>query len=65
MIYFNNQLMPDDTSAKLFLVTNTKPFERYEDHEAALYIKLHELVEQDVSFPYCEVVEISVEVPPN
>ncbi len=45
MIYFNNQLMPNDVSAKLFLVTNTKPFERYEDHEAALYIHLLELVE--------------------
>lgn len=44
MIYFNNQLMPDNTSAKLFMTTNTKPFERYEDHEAALYIQLHELV---------------------
>ena len=45
MIYFNNQLMPNDTSAKLYMVTNTKPFERYEDHEAALYIQLHQLVE--------------------
>jgi len=45
MIYFNNQLMPNDTKAKLFMVTNTKPFERYEDHEAALYIQLHQLVE--------------------
>ncbi|MEQ3656490.1 MAG: hypothetical protein ABNH00_11555 [Dokdonia sp.] len=45
MIYFNNQLMPNDVSATLFLVTNTKPFERYEDHEAALYIHLYELVE--------------------
>ena len=45
MIYFNNQLMPNDTSAKLFITTNTKAFERYEDHEAALYIQLHELVE--------------------
>ena len=27
------------------MVTNTKPFERYEDHEAALYIQLHEMVE--------------------
>ena len=45
MIYFNNQLMPNDTSTKLFMVTNTKPFERYEDHEAALYIQLHQLVE--------------------
>lgn len=45
MIYFNNQLMPNNTSAKLFMVTNTKPFERYEDHEAALYIQLYQLVE--------------------
>lgn len=45
MIYFNNQLMPNDTKAKLFMVTNTKPFDRYEDHEAALYIQLHQLVE--------------------
>ena len=37
--------MPNDTSAKLYMVTNTKPFERYEDHEAALYIQLHQLVE--------------------
>ncbi|WP_235904674.1 hypothetical protein [Patiriisocius marinus] len=37
--------MPNDTSTKLFMVTNTKPFERYEDHEAALYIQLHQLVE--------------------
>lgn len=45
MIYFNNQLMPNDTSAKLFMVTNSKPFVRFEDHEAAIYIQLHELVE--------------------
>ncbi len=38
--------MPNDTSTKLFMVTNTKPFERYEDHEAALYIQLYQLVEQ-------------------
>ena len=37
--------MPNNTSAKLFMVTNTKPFERYEDHEAALYIQLHQMVE--------------------
>ena len=45
MIYFNNQLMSDHTSVKLFITTNTKAFERYEDHEAALYIQLHDLVE--------------------
>ncbi|MCS5613087.1 MAG: hypothetical protein NZ961_21865, partial [Candidatus Poribacteria bacterium] len=27
------------------MVTNTKPFERYVDHEAALYIQLYQLVE--------------------
>lgn len=46
MIYFNNQLMPDDTAAKLFMATNPKPFDRFEDHEAAIYLQLHELVEQ-------------------
>ncbi len=46
MIYFNNQLMPDANSVKLFITTNTKAFKRYEDHEAALYIQLHDLVEQ-------------------
>ena len=48
MIYFNNQLMPDDNSAKLFMVTNPVPFERFEDHEAAIYIQLHDLVEQAI-----------------
>lgn len=37
--------MSDDNSTRLFLVTNTKPFNRFEDHEAALVIQLHELVE--------------------
>lgn len=37
--------MSDDNSARLFLITNTKPFDRFEDHEAALIIQLHELVE--------------------
>lgn len=46
MIYFNNQLMPNDRSAKLYMVTNTKPFSRYEDHQAAIYIHMYELVEQ-------------------
>lgn len=46
MIYFNNQLMPDSRSATLFMVTNTTAFERYEDHEAALFIHLHTLIEQ-------------------
>ena len=49
MIYINNQLMPDDTSAILFMVTNTKTFERYEDHEAAIYMQLHHLVEQSLA----------------
>lgn len=45
MIYFNNQLMPNSNSATLFMTTNPKKFERFEDHEAALYIQLHQLVE--------------------
>ncbi|WP_346881275.1 hypothetical protein [uncultured Algibacter sp.] len=38
--------MPDDNSAILFMTTNTKAFERYEDHEASIYMQLHDLVEQ-------------------
>lgn len=49
MIYFNNQLMPNNHSATLYMVTNTKPFDRYEDHEAAIHIQMHELVENAFS----------------
>ena len=45
MIYYNNQLMPNSNKATLFMVTNTKAFDSYEDHEAAIYIQLHEMVE--------------------
>ena len=48
MIYYNNQLMPDDRSAILFMTANSKPFERYEDHQAAIYVQLHLLVEESI-----------------
>lgn len=46
MIFYNNQLMKSGSQLKLFLVSNPIPFERYEDHEAAIYIQLHELIEE-------------------
>ena len=45
MIFYNNQLMKSSNQLRLFLVSNPVPFERYEDHEAAIYIQLHELIE--------------------
>ncbi len=44
MIFYHNQLMKSTNQLKLFLVSNPVPFERYEDHEAAIYIQLHELI---------------------
>lgn len=48
MIYFTPQLMPNDRAATLYMVTNPIPFKRYEDHEAAIYIQLYELVAQAI-----------------
>lgn len=31
---------------RLFMVSNPTPFTRYEDHQAAIYMKIHDLVEQ-------------------
>lgn len=45
MIFFNNQLMKTDNQCRLYMVSNPLPFERYDDHEAGLYIQLHEMVE--------------------
>ncbi len=49
MIYYNSELMPDSHSATLFMVTNAKPFTRFEDHEAGIYIQLHSLVELSIA----------------
>ncbi len=49
MIIYNNQLMPTTEQATLFMVSNPYPFKRFEDHEAAIYIQLHSLVEQSIS----------------
>lgn len=48
MIYYNSQLMDKDTSAILFMVENPTPFGRYEDHEAAIYITIHLLIEDAI-----------------
>ena len=45
MIVYNNQLMQNESQLWLYMVSNNVPFTRYEDHEAALQIQLHELVE--------------------
>lgn len=37
--------MKNSHQLRLFLVNNPVPFARYEDHEAAIYIELHELME--------------------
>ena len=48
MIFYSNQLMKTDRELILYLVSNPKPFERFEDHQAALQIRLHELLENAV-----------------
>ncbi len=49
MIFFNPTLMPTPETALLFMVHNPIPLENYEDHEAALYIQLHELISRSKS----------------
>ena len=48
MIFYNNQLMKNHRQLRLYLVSNPKPFKRFEDHEAALQIQVHELIERAV-----------------
>jgi hypothetical protein len=48
MIFYNSQLMKDENQLRLFLVSNPSPFLRYEDHEAALQIGIHEMVERAI-----------------
>ena len=48
MIFYNNQLMKNHMQLRLYLVNNPTPFKRFEDHEAALQIQLHELVEKAI-----------------
>ena len=38
--------MSGDVKARLFMVSNPSKFERFEDHEAGIFIQLHELIEQ-------------------
>ena len=46
MLFHDNQLMKNEVQLRLFLVENLIAFARYEDHEAALHIQLHELVSE-------------------
>ena len=48
MIFINNQLMKTEKQLRLYMVTNPVPFSNFDDHEAALYIHLHELIEQSI-----------------
>lgn len=46
MIFYNNQLMSNDINATLYMVTNPIPLDSFDDHEASIYIQLHDLIEQ-------------------
>ena len=48
MIFYSNQLMTNRRELILYLVSNPSPFDRFEDHQAALHIRLHELVENAI-----------------
>ena len=49
MIFYNNQLMSSREEATLYMVSNPVPFRNYDDHEAGIYIQLHELIERAIS----------------
>ena len=48
MIFYNAQLMQNESEAMLYMVTNPMPFDRFEDHQSAIYINIHELVERAI-----------------
>ena len=48
MIFYSNQLMKNRHELMLYLVSNPSPFERFEDHQAALQIRLGELIEDAI-----------------
>ncbi|MAQ76902.1 MAG: hypothetical protein CL613_11305 [Aquimarina sp.] len=49
MIFYNNQLMKTREDAVLYMVSNPVPFEGYNDHEAGIYIQIHELIERAIA----------------
>ncbi len=49
MIFYNNQLMTSRAEAILYMVYNPEEFTNYDDHESALYIQLHELIERAIA----------------
>ena len=48
MIFYHPQLMQNESEAKLFMVINPVAFKNFEDHEAAIFIQLHDLVEKAI-----------------
>lgn len=48
MIFYHPQLMQDDQQLRLYIVSNPSPFTRFEDHEAALQIQVHEMVQRAI-----------------
>ena len=49
MIFYNNQLMKTREEAVLYMVSNPVPFTGYDDHEAGIYIQLHQLIERAIA----------------
>ena len=48
MIFYNQQLMKDSSELALFVVSNPDKFDRFEDHRAAIELRVDELVEQAI-----------------
>ncbi len=44
MVFYTPQLMPNEQSARLFMVRSTHPIEDYTIHEAHLHLKLQQLI---------------------
>jgi hypothetical protein len=49
MIFYNNQLMQSLNQVRLYVVSHPTPFARFQDHESAIIIQLHELIEQAIA----------------
>ena len=49
MIFYNSQLMKNESQLRLYLASNPDAFTRFEDHEAALQIQLYDLVERAIA----------------
>lgn len=49
MIFYNSQLMQNESEAMLYMVSNPVPFIRFEDHQSAIYIHLHQMIEHAIN----------------